>query len=431
MRSLLAANQQAKDGIAIDALLATGDKRIISALYNAFTYDEYGKAEAMIKEAIFDKSKRFVDGKDKKFLPDENAFCLVDLIDILSQDSGNVWYPSYPGWEYERISVKTEQKSDTPKFVSNMYQAASFSDIVWNKEKLNLSVKVTFTGHVALDEESAKLGLVENYPCVIFRNFSFVKDGNINVRKIYVSLTDDTMKQISDKVKMEKVDDGTWLLYLDSIPVMNRKLSKQKISIKEFCKYTFDEMELENKFSMYNFLLKNYKKESEETKDDGSKKLDDKQSEYLKKFHISNGVFSPPTFAHELVDFYTAKVFGIKVSGFSSKPSMPEVVKKVETGKKPTPREETAASVYTESIETFQSFTNDDDNELKIKFLEKEIESVKKSLKKLRSDLQRKKFTLLLSKGWFEEFDERKESYEYDMDGKNFIIEIKEVTVGI
>jgi hypothetical protein len=145
-------------------------------------------------------------------------------------------------------------------------------------------------------------------------------------------------------------------------------------------------------------------------------------SEEQQKFLISNGIdlkqnglFSPPIESIEATDFYIAKTFEIKIEKLSSLPSINKVIEKTKNSKPLTLSE----SIVNAGIEEYEKFKKHNAIKYRKTFLEEKINEYKSEIYKLRSDIQKTKFVIILGKKNFDEFNSR-DNNVLTVDGKTF-----------
>lgn len=423
--------QRTKTDQALEVLSNIGDKNLIDAVNNSFTNAEYGKAEEKIREAAFDSSRRFLQGRNTKYLPAADAFCLLDVVDILMEDENAKFYPFNEKFNYSRIGVKQEAKSEYPKFDADKSSACNLSTLVWNKEMLNLSMLANINGTVTLKGDASKVGLAPVYPTNIFRTFTLVKDGFLNMSSLPVSLsksTFDTMKEkglIDDSEKYTQ--EGIYELFLNRIPVINRAIADGKTSAKVLCQKAYQEIILEGKLKAFNFFKKQLEDSVRKSGVAGSSALSLAQEEFLKTNGIVRGSFNPPSVKADPTDFYYAKEFSVKIAKHSTLPSVNDAIKAVTTGKALTATQK----LVNDGVLEYNSITAKlSDDKVKLAAIESAVVKTKKELITVRSDIQRTKFSIILGKRWFDEFNSR-ENCNLDVDGKSFTIDVREVKVDI
>lgn len=422
--------QSTKTDKALEVLSCLGDKALINSVNNAFTNTEYGAAEEKIREAVFSPSKRFSDGRDTKYLPAADAFCLLDAVDVLMTDKEAKFYPYNEKFVYNRIGAEIKTKGDYPKFEPDRTTACNMSNLVWNSSKLNLSVLAQIHGTVKLKGNAKKYGFAEDYPTWIYRTYTLVKDGFCNMASLPVSLSSASFKTLQSNGMIdtaEKYKEGeVYILNLNSVPVINRSIADGKTSAKDLCKKCFTEIELEAKIKALNHY-KNQLESAGVTKVGST--LTTEQEAFLLESGITKNGYNPPSEKGESKDYYMAKEFDIKIKGYSSLPKVDEVVSKTKelaTGKgKPL----TATAVLVnEGVKIVEAKTKDMDDKTKLAVLTGLILDHKKQLTAVRSDIQRTKFAIILGKRWFDEFTSREEN-TLELDGKTFTIAVRETRV--
>lgn len=394
---------------AIDILGYLGDKYFIDSLNNSRTNDEYGKVENEIREALFSTSERLKEGQVKNYVPKDDVFCLLDLVDILINDEKAGFYPRHEGWVYNKISRSSEVDSKYPEFKADENQICYFNALAWNDKKLNLSVRAELSGTVTLREGYKKLGFSKEYPAKIYRNYSLVKDGFPNIPNLFVSISKDTEKKLLsivpqgllEKVKSKQLKKDIFKLNLTAIPVSNRKMSEGISSAKPIAELVYKETELEHKQSLYKYLLSQLEDKARKSDEELSKD----QVKFLEEHGIKKGIYSPETKPVQPTDYYMATEFEISVKGLS-KPTAKDIVKKIEEKKATTDRETIMASAY----QDFKSkFEKEKSKKVKEVWLQEQLSETKKELYELRSKLQRSKFSVIMAKKWFSEFTSRED----------------------
>jgi len=72
----------------------------------------------------------------------------------------------------------------------------------------------------------------------------------------------------------------------------------------------------------------------------------------------------------------------------------------------------------------------DQSDKIKLTWVEEKVKELKTQLLDVRFDIQRTKFSIILGKRWFDEFDSRDDS-TLELDGKTFTITVEEKKVTI
>lgn len=422
--------QKTKTDVAIDLLGFLGDKKLVDLVTNSYTNAEYGVTEENIKEAIFDLHKRYLDGKVKNYVPPVDAFCLLDLIDLLAEDSEAYFYPRNDAFVYKRIGKPAIPDEKYPKFEGDEHSKSSFADVVWNETKLNLSLRAYITGTIDLPAEAKKYGLLHKFPTFQYRNYTFVKDGILNVTKVPVTLSESSYKVLLSKgvilptVKWKK--DRILILNLDAVPIVNRKIAEGKTSATELCKWVLEEQKCKATIKALKWY-KNRDFPEKEITTATAKTFAEKQQAFLESIGINTktGAYEPPVSYDESTDFYMAKEFSVKVKGLSSLPKIEVVADKIKGNKKLT----TSDTLVAVGVNLYGSQNFKSDNE-KLNWFQQTLETYTTNLKKVRRQIQETKFAVLLGKKWFDCFKSREdntitlEGYEF-----SFCLEEKKVPI--
>lgn len=420
--------QRTKTDLALDILGTLGDKALVDRVNNAFTNSEYGAAEQGLLDAIGKPPTRFSAGRDTKYLPKPDAFCLLDALDLLMNDEEAEFYPYHDDFSYNRIGAATKTKDGFPKFEANKDARVPLLNVKWNDTKLNLSVLAKINGTIELNPGYKKVGLEKTFDTYVFRNYALVKDGFLNVQKLPVTLS----KESYDKFLEEGVIDAehnrhykgrAYVLNLSRIPVINRKVAEGRTSAKELAKNALKESVHEANLKVLNFVRNEI--EPKEVRGLGLN-LTPEQEEFLKENGVSKNGFAPPTDKVEATDFYMAKEFSIAIKGLSSLPKVDDVRKKIAEKKTLTVSQQLIADGIALASKQ-PKFTS---QESALNWLDNAITNEKHLLGEVRSKIQQTKFSVILAKKWFDEFTSR-ENNKLVVDGNEVTISVSETRVDL
>ena len=78
-----------------DLLRYVGDARLISQSANTFGTQKITELETEFEAAALDEKMRYSLGYDPTLAPKEDAYCFMDMLDDLTSDPGNKWYPRH------------------------------------------------------------------------------------------------------------------------------------------------------------------------------------------------------------------------------------------------------------------------------------------------------------------------------------------------
>lgn len=173
------------------------DKNLVDELKNAFTYDEVGVATKALKSAVFSTKYRMLAGEcSDDYVVADDAPCLMDVLGIIlnSEDS----YYKY-ATEYSRIGKKVVDTFNLFHRNKDEEVLTPANDLVFNKSRLNVSIRSVINGTVSLNpKQAAKVGLPAELPSKIYRNQTLIKDGTPNMDEVTFRITKECYQKISD-----------------------------------------------------------------------------------------------------------------------------------------------------------------------------------------------------------------------------------------
>lgn len=258
----------------------------------------------------------------------------------------------------------------------------SLRNLVFNTSRANVGMLLRYEGYVILPEN--KWGKTQ-YDSWIYRNYTVIKDGILNMPTITVNRT----KQIEDiltsygvahRIVNDLVD-----IDLTSLPIVTRALV-QAVSAQELAKLSFLNERLKATQKVLNF----YNKQANPKTTDA----DPEFNEFLKAYGITYNGFAPKGALAESTDVYMAPELDIKIKGLSSLPSVDAVVKAVETGKKLTLSE----SLMKSALDWYNSLVKLPDYE---PILKSSTDTNLKAKRQADFHIASAVSAIILSKGWF------------------------------
>lgn len=428
----LALCQVARTDLAMEALSTIGDIALVRKLQSAFTNAEYGQAEQAISEAIYNPGKRFSEGVVLGCLPDRDAFCLLDLIELLESDPDVRFYPKSGYFNYKRIGTKSEQVDNDLKFVTDPGTSVPFST-VWHKTRLNLSLSCNIPGTVQLKDSTKAIAL--GLPLVVhtnvFRTYTLVKDGLLNVSTLPLSMSENTFNVLQSNGAIDA--DRQWhksavyVVKLDSVPVINRAIADDYLS----ATVLFDKFDQSLKLAAeINVLKKQRDQLFPKSETDKTAKLlaiySQEAVDYLGEHGITDSGFRPESTKADPVDWYEAQTIELKADGLMTIPTIEAVKKAIDAGKSLTPAQKVVASAM--NIIDQKQAQALPEAVLKMLF-DSDIKQRQKQLAACREYIQRAKFAVLLGKRWFSEFASRQDA-NLTVSGVNYSIKLDTEKVG-
>lgn len=426
---------------------ALGDNYHYKMLVNAFGKQKLNAFKSAIKECIVDTSKRFPHGRSTITPVTDDAYCLMNLIEDLGNIDGCLFYPNHEDFIYNRIgrkrvargkdlsaadkkrlaeakdveevqkiSKELADKNVEVKFKnSNPDRGYPLTDLVWNAERANLSVRIFIEGKAVLPENRFGINEVSTFK---YNTFTLVKDGIVNVHELPVLYSDELANLLNQKgveflvspdynaLVSGETYGRTLTIDLTSIPLVNRGMVKA-ISAEELAKKEWELKKLQGDKKVYDFYRKElFPKESKSFKE----LLGEDAAAWLKEVGITdyNG-FNPKTDAGEAKDFYMSVNLATKIKGLSSLPKVDDVKKKILAGTTLKLNEwvmSDALKKYMaeQASDMYQSLSEEQQKGVLKTYLTTKSDLLNKRRRKVLQEIAEIKFALILSKKWFKEF---------------------------
>lgn len=405
--ALMLANEWADE--ALELMSGIGDVKVVQMVSNAWTLDDYARAAVWMRQAVFNSNARFAGGKKVGCLPDPDAFCVLDALELLSSDSEAFMHPS-KGFEYKRTGVPRKRKEGYPPFIDDGKPVA-LTSITFNESRMNVSLLASATGTVNVGPND--LGLPEKYPCVKFNNYTFVKDGNLNVEWIWAATSKETWEALYESTGAVdpnyKWEEGVpYMVDFQTMPMINSKYTSTEYSAQEVASLRIQELYGMVSQKCISYLLSQMEEEGfVEVAGD----LSLEQQEFLASKGISpKGAYQPPTEKGEVSDHYFAKTFSLKVKGWSSIPKVSDVIERVAEGKKLNIPQATVMTEY-DAIEAKLVGKSGPERYTALLDMRDDIRS---KLRAIRRQLQGIKFAVCLKPGkWFSGMSRQDPVYLY------------------
>ena len=440
---------------------ALGDNHYYKMLANAFGKQKLNAFKTAIKDCVADAAKRFVDGRGAIQKVDDNAYCLMNLIEELGNIDGCLFYPNHPDFVYNRIGRKRvargenlseadkkrlseaknveelnkiteelKQKNVEVKFTNtNPDRGYAMTDLVWNEKRANLSIRIRIDGEASLPENKFKVDKIATYK---YNTFTLVKDGIVNVDKLPVSYTNELYNIIMTKgLNADMSKDGIIVLNLSTLPIVNRGMVKS-ISAKGLAIQEWELQKFQADKKVYDYYRKSlFPKESKSFVE----MLGQECADWLKEVGITdyNG-FAPLTDAEEATDFYMSVNLETKIKGLSSLPKVEDVVAKLKDGKPLKLGElimSDAVKKYQAQLESdiYKTLSEEQQKGVLKTYLITKSDILNKNRRKALQEIAEIKFALILSKKWFTEFktfEENKLSIKLDGQDLEFTFDLSE-----
>lgn len=398
------------------------DRALIDSHMSSFTFDESAKHLKKLENALFNNGQRFIDGiADDNYLPAEDALCVMDILNFL-QESGKSFYIPYSKnvKSYDRIGKKTEESVNYFIWTDKEIRA-SFSDFVYNKEHMNLSIRFTIPGIVNFNPKRAKaLNMPLTMESIIYKNHTIIKDGNLNIKQIEVLIHHEDYETLETNDCIEMNQDGVWetvtiedelyyrrILNFEGFPIINGMYINKSKSIEDIFNDTVKIAKLEAKQKIINYYLDLVNEKSVLKKVDKLAGYTTEQIQFLEEHGLSKelvyqGLGKIQKSAEEC-DSYQSRTMKFELSGCSSWPKIDELLSARDNNKKM----KISLLIMNEQYDILSTELNSKNillekvnAALRDELLEK-LKEVKKEINCIRNDLAVLKIAKLLTGDWF------------------------------
>jgi hypothetical protein len=444
-------SQRMATDVVLGLLKNIGDVRIIKQFSGCFGKQKYAEfVETTTLAALYSKF-RWREGYDPKVLPDDNAFTVLDLLRIISEDDDNRLLLDSELFKYNRIGrprvqepelsaeekkevdeIKREMKVAKGKLLEGLearlaklqagkaalkFEARPDPDgvpvgaLIYNETRPNVSVQTRREGTVNLKERKGSWHpkIPDVFPTFIYRNYTIIRDGLVNVETLPLKLTAATLTKLkkagippaaigtSDK-------GGTTVINLRELPIINRAMV-QATSAKRLFELEYELTVARAGQKVYNgYLKENFEGRTSE----GFKVLYGADgAEWLKEQGITDyGGFAPKGKQAAAQDVYMGKELHVALKGLSSLPTLKDVQTRVASGK------HTAGSAlmapFVKEVEDFLDsgvYKKASDQQKVFKaWLEGQAAAAKKKVRDLLYEVSQIRFSVIVGQTWFTEF---------------------------
>jgi len=465
-------------------LKASGDVAMIESFNQCFGKQAYSAFMGMTKEATFQSGGRFTKGWDPTAVPRDDAFTVLGMLRLLASDDENRMYFDHPSFSYSaigrgRVDANTvltkEDHAEIEKLtkqlstmkdpmeaakitasiqeITNKPPALSFSEdksqasegypisnLTYNEDRPNVSVLVRKEGTVDLSSRTDRPTTVPGkFPTSIWRNYTVIKDGLVNVATLPVKVSEETRTEIEKLVQNGLIpvgaiqrDGDVHLVHMNKLPVINALMVKET-SAKALFTSQYEMLKAKAEQKVYNSYIK----------DLGTAKVSAGFVEqygadaaaWLKEQGITDySGFSPKSVQAEASDFYMGKELRVKLKGLSALPALKEVKEKMASNKLTASAALMAPTVTTvENYLDGKSGATDVSDEVVTWLQAKATEATKKA-RRYMFDMAQTKFSVVVGNAWFKEFSSIDEdTLDITVDGNTITgtVEPKEVKINI
>lgn len=476
--------QRMLSDVVYSLLRATGDVKLINKFSSCFGKQLYSDFCELTSNIALSGNGMFMEGRDSNKVPKDDAFTVIDLLKLLSEDEGNRILFEHPLFKYSRIGrgrvdssdllseeeqaevaqlteamtktkvgseIKKHQarineilasKKEALKFVPDPApNGYSISALKTNEERPNMSILLRKEGTVDLSSRLTKEleGVIPaTFKTFIWRNYAIVADGLVNVEFLPCKITSQTALLLgesncpSEYMQMD-LDNHIVTFNLRQIPVINRKMV-QAVSARTLFEQEFELTKLRTAQKVFNTYVKDMSPPTRGA--EGIAALyGEAAATWLKEQGITDGGFNPKVVQAESTDFYMGKEVVVSIKGYSKIPSVKELKEMVKKGKVNAP-----GALMQPFYNEVEAYLNDPTvkgvvaDAAIIKWLEDKAKDTTNQVRRLLFLKAQQVFSIVVGQVWPSEFsslDENTLSITVDqtkIDGK---IEQKEVKIKI
>jgi len=373
-----------KPDVVFPLLKLLGDVQYIEQFSTCFGKQKYSDFMDVAKQAAFEPKLRLIKGYDPKRVPRDDAFTVLDVLNLLQQDDKARVLLDDPSFKYSKIGrsrldatdqldedeqteiaklteemTKTKDSKKVKELSAKIAELANKPEalkpvrvkqpdgypilkLTFNEDRPNVSLMVKHIVTLDLTQRLKVAKGVEkvpaNFECFQFRNYAVIKDGLVNIEHLPVRVSTGTFQKflaegvIAGATSTSKVgssaDTADVLLDLRKLPVINRQMVKT-LSAKEFFQRSYDLTKAQAAQKVY----KDYAKVMLPAKE--SKGYVDQYgadaAQWLKEQGITdyNGYQPPKTTQAPTTDVYVGKELKVSLKGLSSLPKVADVQAKI------------------------------------------------------------------------------------------------------
>lgn len=419
--SLLAMNR--KPSIVKAVLSQVGDVALFNAYANAYGKQNVYDFAEKLNKASEDASLRFTEGKATIVQPKDDAYTVVEVLadikgetidlskmlynrigrkaeivgELTDAEQASLAASIASARNTAEIKARTEEALKTADDRAKMkFRYASnrvrINGLTYNETRPNISVLCNISGTVELPTDAPK-SLPRKFETSVFRNFTIVRDGLLNVEDLPIVASADTLRKWQSKDVPMTMDGDVAIVHLRKMPLINMRMVNG-ISAQRLADDVFK-----------SFIAKANAKVAKAYLDaivapQKSANLIDKYgiecAEYLKTVGITDGGFAPKTTLSEPTDRYIGTEFTVKFKGFSTIPSYNAVAKKLASGKSLT----SAEMLLKGEIDACEAHKSNADF---VDWLKAEIVKANAEADRLMLQIASQKFAIVVGQTWFDD----------------------------
>jgi von Willebrand factor type A domain len=382
------------------------DKKLADSMMNAFTFDECAEVVENLKNALY-KNARQPNTCPENYLPADDAPCVLQLLSELAGVGAKyVPFSKVVKQSYKRIGKKSEEKYTTFNRYESKEPLGDFSDLIYNEERLNVSIRFTIPGYVQLNPVQAKkVNFPDQIPTEIYRTHTIIKDGQLNLGEIEVVIPELSkgLVKFVDIGVVKCLAGDRYLVDLSLIPIINYAIT-ESMDLNGL----FETVLQISKLEAYQKVVKYHIDQVVENAGDEVKKtgifsnLTEEQIKVLEEHGLSEKGyykgFNISTPKAEDSDYYDARLMKFYMKGATALPSINKYLE-AKAKKKVTT---ISLMLLDEAWTELEKMKLPSEATIEVKrILEKELKQIKKNLNEERTALNGVRISKALTNDWF------------------------------
>jgi hypothetical protein len=464
--SLALLSQRMMSSEVFQVLKILGDVALIARFSSCFGKQQYSAFREAVLLSASDATQRWVGGYDVNAVPADDAYTVLDLLSDLTGEDGNMLRLDDESWNYSKVGRKTvlasekiddNQKAEiegmlagaktasdlavirermeemeatqdkTYRFKGDKAKGVPLTTLVYNEDRPNVSVQTRQSGQLLLGADGPAHGLPEEVPTVIFRNYTIIRDGILNVQILPVTIG----KATHERLVANGVLKGAWVegavekIAFTALPIINRRMVKH-FSAHECFNLEFDMLKTKAAQKVFKYY------EDQNAPRDRSAGLTERYgaeaTAWLKEIGLTDGGFAPKVVQAEATDVYIGRELKIAIKGLSSLPKVTDVEERMDDKKgKALTNAMALMAPYVREVREFLAsaiYNNASDKPALLKtWLQDKTKFWIKVSRRLNRRLSEIKFSIVVGQVWFSEFE------SLDEGSLNIVTDIGELSV--
>lgn len=421
------------------------DKYLTDLLLNAFTVKERQSCTDALQAAAHNRrltisprllgESRLLQGTLSENEPSESSTCLMELLELFEKN-GDKYIPISRD-KYKRIGKAFIDNYNCFKIDEANFLTCGFNDVVFCKEKLNVSIRYKIPGSVTVNPLQAKaVNLTTNiFPSHIFREQTIIKDGYINMEELNLLVTKATLDflincnihdlfTIDDTGMNIMVDYIHIKLNLTKIPVISGKYISNSDNLDYVLDKCFEQRAAECKQKVLKYFLDKLSKNQKGPKSPYTRQ----QLWLLKSFGLDDeGIYHSidTRLADEIPHEYRYRFFELSIKGYSTLPKVEHLLNKLNNEEKKLngPEEIMARAIKYILDKKLDSNANE---------LRRLLEEQKRIIKSCARILAQIRLSKTLLGSWWQGLAlDSKDNYVYKNENKTLVIKLERKSTSI